>query len=102
MYYIDNAWVPVGVLEHRIKDGESIVLYYVVNYTDNTFSWFDSESYSTSTGKPVEVQLTGVNYDVVNPVEGATILVDEEEYKVNGENVLTDENGKISLVFDQP
>src|SRR5690625_3650596 len=102
MYFIDNAYVPVGVLDRELQGGESIVLYYVVNYTDNTFSWFNSENYAVETGESLEVELTGVNYDVVNPVDGASILVDEEVYQIDGEEILTDEDGKANIVFDEP
>ena len=102
MYFIDNAYVPVGVLARELQGGESIVLYYTQNFTDNTFSWFDQENYTVETGESLEVELTGVNYDVVNPVDGASILIDEEAYQVDGETVLTDEDGKINLVFDEP
>src|SRR5690625_2570099 len=102
MYFIDNAYVDGGILDRELVDGESIVLYYTENFTDNTFSWFDNEAYSVDTGEPLEVELTGVNFDVVNPVEGATILIDEEPFEVDGEEVETDENGKIELIFDEP
>src|SRR5690625_1863374 len=102
MYFIDNAYVDRGILDRELVDGESIVLYYTENFTDNTFSWFDNEAYSVDTGEPLEVELTGVNFDVVNPVEGATILIDEEPFEVDGEEVETDENGKIELIFDEP
>src|SRR5690625_3588799 len=102
MYFIDNAYVDRGILDRELVDGESIVLYYTQNFTDNTFSWFDNEAYSVNTGEPLEVELTGVNYDVVNPVEGATILIDEDPFEVDGEEVETDENGKIELIFDKP
>src|SRR5699024_5661489 len=83
MYFIDNAYVDRGILDRELVDGESIVLYYTENFTDNTFSWFDNEAYSVDTGEPLEVELTGVNFDVVNPVEGATILIDEEPFEVD-------------------
>ena len=102
MYFIDNGYVEKGVLQREINDGESIVLFYTPNYTDNTFSWFDRESYSTQVGESLEIELTGINFDVVNPVEGASILIDEKEYIVDGEKVLTDENGKITVQFDEP
>jgi len=102
MYYVDNEWVSDGVLERELTGGESIVLYYVVDYTDNTFSWFDQESYSVDIDDPLEVELTGVNFDDVNPVQEATILVDDEEYEVDGESVITDEDGKAKLKFSEP
>ncbi len=102
MYFIDNSYVPVGVLDRELKGGESIVLYYVVNFTDNTFSWFDSEKYSVETGESLELELTGVNYDVVNPVKDASILIDEEEYILNDETILTDQNGNAEVVFNEP
>lgn len=102
MYYIDNEYVPVGVLEKEIEDGDSIVLYYVTDYMDNTFSWFESEDYQVEAGEPLELELTGVNFNVVDPVEGASILVDHEAYTLDGEEVLTDADGKADVTFDEP
>lgn len=102
MYFIDNAYVDVGVLDRKLEGGESIVLYYTENFTDNTFSWFDQESYSTEVGESLELELTGVNNDVVDSVEGASILINEKEYKVDDEALYTDQGGKIDVVFDEP
>lgn len=102
MYYIDNSYVPVGVGQYELKSDESIVLYYTENYNDNTFSWFKSESYSTKVGESLKIELNGVNFNTVAPVEGATILIDEKDYEVNGETVLTDKDGNIDIVVDEP
>lgn len=102
MYFIDNGYVPVGVLDRPLNDGESIVLYYVIDYMDNTFSWFESESYTAKVGESLSLNLKGVNFNEVNPVEGATILIDEAPYTLDGEKILTDENGDIDVLFDTP
>lgn len=102
MYYVDNEYVGEGVLERELDGGESIVLYYVTDYMDNTFTWFDEEAYTVEAGDPLELELTGVNFDAVNPVEGASILIDEEVYADDGEEVLTAADGKVDVVFDAP
>ncbi|MBR7552863.1 DUF4430 domain-containing protein [Allobacillus sp. GCM10007491] len=102
MYYIDNEFVPVGVLEHKIEDGDSIVVFYVENYTDNTFAWFKTNEIVVEAGKPFNMELTGVNYNNISPVDGATILVNEKAYKENDEQVVTDENGNLTMTLDKP
>lgn len=102
MYYVDNSYATVGVGEYELENGDSIVLYYTENFMDNTFSWFNSESYSTKVGESLEVELTGNKLNNIDTVEGATILVNEEDYEIDGEVVLTNQDGKIDLVFDEP
>src|SRR5690625_750771 len=97
MYFVDNAFAPVGVGDFKIKDGESIVLYYVPNYIDNTYSWFEREQYEVAVAEPLSLTLQGTD-----STEGAHLLIDEEPYKVDGELVLVDEQGQISVVFDKP
>src|SRR5699024_10724355 len=63
MYFIDNAYVDVGVLDRELKGGENIVLYYVMNYMDNTYSWFDKEAYTSETGENLELKLNGSDGD---------------------------------------
>lgn len=100
-YFIDNQFVPVGVLDREIKDGDSIVLYYTVNFNE-TFTWFERDSYSVEVGEKLEVQLVGDHFGQVSPVKGASILINEEEYEESGKTILTDENGEVELVFDEP
>src|SRR5699024_5793256 len=100
-YFIDNQFVAHGVLDRSIQNGESIVLYYVDDFNE-TFSWFDQEYYSVEAGDSLEIELMGVTFNVVNPVEGAAILIDEVVYEVDGKTVVTNEDGKSELVIDEP
>src|SRR5699024_2255186 len=95
MYFIDNAYVDVGVLDRELKGGENIVLYYVMNYMDNTYSWFDKEAYTSETGENLELKLNGSDGD---PVAKATLLIDDLEQ----EDLVTDANGLVTVNFDKP
>ncbi|MEN2766877.1 DUF4430 domain-containing protein [Ornithinibacillus xuwenensis] len=107
MYYIDNQFVPVGVLDRKITDGESIVVFYVDNYNDNTYSWFDQEHITAEVGEPISIKQNGLVYDTwtneqtTGPVEGSTILVNNDPYLQGGNAVVTDENGMATVTFDE-
>lgn len=94
-YYIDNAYVDRGVLDRELEDGESIVLYYTINFTDSTYSWFEEEAYATETGENLELKL---NSDGSNPIANATLLIDN----VAQEDLVTDGNGLVTVNFDEP
>lgn len=108
MYYINHQYVPVGVLDREIVDGESIVLFYVDNYMDNTYSWFVDSDITVHAGEAFTVQQQGLIYNVSTngqskgPVDGATILVDNESYSKDGSKVQTDKDGKATLTLNKP
>ena len=100
-YFIDHQFVSRGVLDREIENGESIVLYYTTNFNE-TYASFDQESYSVEVNKPLEMELSGVHFGTESAIEGASILINEDKYTVDGETVFTDENGKIEIVFSEP
>lgn len=108
MYYIDHQFVPVGVLDRKITDGESIVVFYVDNYMDNTYSWFEQEHMTAMAGEPFSIKQNGLLYDTwtneqtTGPVEGSTILVENKPFIKDGNPVVTDENGTATLIFHEP
>lgn len=97
MYFVNNKFAPVGVGDFKLKDGDSIVMYYVQNFTDSTFSWFDQESYSVQTGEQLDIKLNGDK-----STKNAHLLIDEKAYKQDDELVLIDEQGQGTVQFDQP
>ncbi|RKD26935.1 Ig-like domain (group 2) [Caminicella sporogenes DSM 14501] len=107
MYYVDNKFVPLYVNEMEIKDEQYIVVFFQEDYTKNVYSWFDKEEVVVKTGEKFDLLLTGSYYDMytdktrIEPVNLAKILVNNEEYKLNEKNVLTDETGKVTLKFDK-
>ena len=105
MYRVDNKNADLGVGDFKIKDDQEVVLYYVENWEDNTYSWFDQESIVVDGEKDFELNLIGhAGFDETTPttsVEGATILVDGKEYKKDGQAVKTDSEGRVTLNFDK-
>lgn len=106
MYWVDNQYAPSGVGEYEITDGQEVVVFYVENYMENVYSWFDKSSLSVDQDEIFELTLKG-NSDAwgggtASGVEGATILVNDKEYVQEGEIVKTDGNGKASLRIEEP
>ncbi|SFH82676.1 Prenyltransferase and squalene oxidase repeat-containing protein [Tindallia magadiensis] len=108
MYYVDHQWANLGVDNYRIDPNQQIVMFFVEDYMDNTYSWFEEKRIHTSTGEATELVLTGSHYNMwtdettTGPVEGAKILWDEEVLAIDGETFITDEDGKVSIIFDKP
>jgi len=96
MYYVNNEFAPVGVADFKVEDGDSIVLYFVENFIDSTFTWFDKESFKTKAGESLSLTLKGEN-----SVEGAHILIDGKPYEVDGEKVLVDKEGNVNIKFSE-
>ncbi|MGO1372066.1 MAG: DUF4430 domain-containing protein [Senegalia sp. (in: firmicutes)] len=106
MYWVDNQYANLGVGEYEIKSGQEVVIFYVENYTENVYSWFDKQSLSVDQYENFELKLNG-NPDswgggTASGVEGATILINDKEHTQNGKAVKTDSNGKISLNIEEP
>lgn len=99
MYSINNEFAPVGVAESILEDGDDIVLYFVEDYSKTTYTFFDKSNVTTSKGE--EVALTLLDDESVG-VLGAQILVNDEPLIIDGEDVITDEDGKATLQFDKP
>ena len=96
-YYVNNA--AAMSLGDEVKDGAYITAFVYTDTTNwsDTYCYFDKNTASVKAGDTVAVQLSALGFDanyntVVNPVKGATILV-------NGKatDVKTDDNGKASV-----
>lgn len=106
MYWVDNKYANLGVGEYEIKSGQEVVMFYVENYMENVYSWFDKQSLSVDQYENFELKLNG-NPDswgggTASGVEGATILINDKEHTQNGQTVKTDANGKVSLNIEKP
>ena len=106
MYFVNNKFATSGIVDFRIKDGDSIVYFFTEDYIKGNYTWFAKDRIKTETGKEVTIQLKGTSLGSSGSsnsenIDGATILVDDNDYKVNGEAVKTDENGKATLIFEE-
>jgi hypothetical protein len=91
-YVAEPAYYP-------LKAGDSVVYYYSKGYAGMLHSWFDKEMAAIGQGGSVTLTLSGTKAKDVSAtpavLPGATI-------KVNGtEKGVTDENGQITLKFDE-
>ncbi len=104
MYRVDNKNADAGAGDYKIKSGQEIVVYFVEDFMENTYSWFDKESINIGQGEEFELKLNGHSgFDEtveVSEVEGATILVNGKEYKKDNQVIKTDSKGKVSLSFE--
>lgn len=105
MYYIDNQYINVGVGDRTILDGEYINLWYIDNYGDNTYVYFESEEYSVEQGEELVLQIVGNGSGMMGEsepnVEGITILNDIVPLeKEDGSYYTTDVEGKVTVKFD--
>lgn len=87
-----------------IKDGDSLV-YYLYDYNQGKYIFFEKEDYQTTVDKPVTISLKGEGYDNGRKEESigdAEVLyreVGEDNYKSTHQ--YTDSNGNVSLDFDK-
>lgn len=102
LYFVNHEWVPVGVGEYEIKPNDSIVLYFVENYIDSTYTWFEKEAYEAKAGEPLTLKLNGSHETGTFSLEGISLLVDDEVYTANGNPVLFNEDGEVTVTFDKP
>ena len=106
MYYVDNNYPNEGIDSFHIDSGQSIVVFFQEDYMENIFSWFDQEEIYVNSGENITLNLTGsiggMNGETkTQPVSDATILVNNEIYKIDGKVVKTDENGNVDLIFNK-
>lgn len=101
LYVINHQFVMNGVADETIEDGDSIVLYYVQNYMDSTYTWFEKDVYTANVGEPLQVKLHAQSYGDVS-YENITLLVDDELLEENGSPVYVDEDGYATITFHEP
>ena len=106
MYYVNDGYANEAVDSLKVKDGDSIVVYFVEDYNTTLYSFFETEE-DVVTGESFELVLKSSRYDwnskatEISPVEGAKILVDNNPLLIDGNEVLTDKNGKATIKLDK-
>lgn len=113
-YRVNNAYPVIGSMDqYKIKNGDSIVLYYSECYDPDSssytgYSFFEQECYETAVHEKVTLTLKRENgeYDenwipLTVPASNGTVSV-----RKNGSNAaptiaITDDNGAISMSFDE-
>lgn len=118
MFAVNNTAPTTGVSGYELKDHASIVFYGIWSggiWPDNVetnYSYWDQDSYTATSGKPITVKLNGLGYDdsynsIIKNIAGASVIaapysnqapdsVVESTASVTG---TTDTNGMVSLTF---
>lgn len=97
--------------EYPVQDNDEIVFYGIwggdfTNGINPFYSSFDQKEYQTTEKEPIEVTLLG--FDIYNDyavkanraMSGAHITVTNADGKQLDQDFVTDENGKVSLLFE--
>jgi len=101
MYTLNGEAPNLGVNQQPVKEGDQIVLYFIEDWVQSSYAYFTEEEKEIAGGEAVELTLMHNVLDMntwestVQPCDGASILVGEEVVGT------TDEDGKITLNFDQ-
>ncbi|RXM72911.1 DUF4430 domain-containing protein [Clostridium tetani] len=114
MYSVNGKLPPVGSNGLPVRDGDEVVWFFGAYGFDTIVTTLESNKTKVKAGEEIEVQLDGFSTvgangegqvddygQIKEPVNEATILVNGQEYKLDGKVVKTDSNGKAKLKFDK-
>jgi hypothetical protein len=106
MYRVDKYLPSYGCQEYKLRGDEEIVWYFGVYGFDTWYSELSASKTSAITGEEITLTLTGQKSDLSGgrweKLKNAAIYVDGSEYRPDGLDILTDENGQAKLVFNSP
>lgn len=97
MYFVNNEYAPVGVGQFELSEGDEITLFFTTDYGTVNYSWFDQSDVAVTTNEEFELKLNSTG-----SVNDAVILLNGEPLLIDGEQVLTDENGAVNVRFTEP
>lgn len=99
MYHVNNQHVNQGVGDYKIEDGQEVVMFYIKDF-NHIYSWFDQQSLNVNQHEDFTLKLNGGQGG--SSIEGATILVNNEEYKKDGKAVKTNSKGEATFNIEEP
>lgn len=97
MYFVNNEYAPVGVGQFELSEGDEITLFFTTDYGAVNYSWFDQSIINVTANEEFELKLNSTG-----SVNDAVILLNDEPLLIDGEQVLTDENGAVNVRFTEP
>ncbi|WP_125153166.1 DUF4430 domain-containing protein [Clostridium rectalis] len=113
MYSVNGSLPPVGCNGKPLKEGDEIVWFYGAYGFETLFTTFKANKTQVKPGEEILLELDGIKTvgaegsgevndygKIKEAINDATILVDDEEYKLNGQVLKTDESGKAKIKFD--
>lgn len=107
MYYVDNTYADRGVNVFDIEEEQTVVVFFQEDWQNITYTWFEEEKVETEIGEEIIITLMGSSYNmmtdatVVEPLENAFILVENERLIIDGEEIKTDSNGQAIISFKE-
>ncbi len=108
MYYINYLYSGYGLKVAPALDQDYIRWFFVEDYTNNYYTWFDKKEATVEAGKPLDLDLSYSHFETergkttTGKYQGATIYVDGKEYKKDGQTVKTNVEGKAQIVLVDP
>lgn len=111
MYRVNGEMPAIGCQGLDLRDNDDIVWYYGAFGFDNVYTEMFADRKNIDVGESVEITAKGYTGGFATriiPLEGATVLIREKgskdfrEYKIDGNPVKTNKQGKAKITFDKP
>ncbi|WP_432402880.1 S-layer homology domain-containing protein [Wukongibacter sp. M2B1] len=107
--YQVEGWNPnYGCQDYKLDGGEEILWYFGAYGFDTIVTEIESDKTKVLIDEEVTVTLEGLKSSSKKgkksnrKIENALIYVDGEEYEIDGEEIITDKNGRAKLKFQRP
>lgn len=110
--YRVNGWLPnYGSQAYNLEDGDEVVWYYSATGFDTWYVNFKADREEVGPGETVNFTLTGETTDlsgasgtvgdiIVQPIAGASLLVNGQPYPTTENPLQTDAEGKAAITFN--
>ncbi|PIC99955.1 DUF4430 domain-containing protein [Sporosarcina sp. P29] len=98
MYAVNNQYIDRGIADYALAANDEVTLYFTTDFTSQIYSWFDQEELTTTSEQRVNIRLKQEG----GVVGDATILLNDEPFIINGQEVKTNAEGVASIVFAEP
>lgn len=108
MYRVNDILPSIGCQGQPIKGEEEIVWYFGAYGFDTLFTKMKVDKTEVKVGEDISLSLNGIRNDIETweqyeePAVGASIYVNDKEYLIDDNKVITDENGQAVLKFNEP
>jgi hypothetical protein len=107
MYFLNDAYVSVGMNKCQIKDGDHIRVFYVLG--DTPLNYYSLKSSHDHIGKNQKIKVTLVKHVKIPntytykkvPVKNTPISLNGKEVLYQGKPVITDDSGQAYLQFEK-
>ena len=107
MYRVNNVLPNVGCQGTALNNEDEILWYFGAYGFDTLATELKVNTTSIRVGQSITISLNGIKNDVNTwkeyrePVKGATIYSNKSPLNIDGNNILTNENGKATIKFDK-